>query len=227
MTSAQWTTFTSKQAAITGAATTITSSNLTASRAVISNASGKIDVSATTDTEIGYLSNVTGPIQTQINGKAALSQASYTMLANNTNATANMTTQTFNDKGQQTYTGTITWSGTAGSGTTNHTYNWTQIGKMVNLRINILYGTAGGSGNTLQLALPSDCPTPLVPTGFSATSDFLYGGTGYFGSVTTLPGANYRSGLRTTAAGGAYEIVILGTAVALKAAWAQVTYWTS
>ena len=227
MTSAQWTTFTSKQAAITGAATTITSSNLTANRAVISNASGKIDVSATTDTELGYVSGVTSAIQTQINGKAALSQASYTMLANNTNATANMTTQTFNDKGQQTYTGTITWSGTAGSGTTNHTYNWTQIGKMVNLRINILYGTAGGSGNTLQLALPSDCPTPLVPTGFSANSDFLYGGTGYFGSATSVPGSNFRSGLRTTSGGGAYEIVIVGTAGTLKAAWAQVTYWTA
>lgn len=69
MTSAQWTTFTSKQAAITGAATTITSSNLTASRAVISNASGKIDISATTDTELGYVSGVTSSIQTQINGK--------------------------------------------------------------------------------------------------------------------------------------------------------------
>ena len=69
MTSTQWLTFTSKQSAITGAATTITSSNLTASRAVISNASGKIDVSATTDTELGYVSGVTSAIQTQINGK--------------------------------------------------------------------------------------------------------------------------------------------------------------
>lgn len=56
-----------KQATITGAATTITSSNLTASRAVISNASGKVAVSAVTDTELGYVSGVTSAIQTQIN----------------------------------------------------------------------------------------------------------------------------------------------------------------
>lgn len=58
-----------KEATITGAATTITSSNLTASRAVISNASGKIAVSAVTDTELGYLDGVTSAIQTQIDGK--------------------------------------------------------------------------------------------------------------------------------------------------------------
>lgn len=60
-----------KQATITGAATTITSANLTASRAVISNASGKVDVSSVTDTELGYVSGVTSAIQTQIDGKQA------------------------------------------------------------------------------------------------------------------------------------------------------------
>lgn len=60
-----------KQATITGAATTITSANLTASRAVISNASGKVAVSSVTDTELGYVSGVTSAIQTQIDGKQA------------------------------------------------------------------------------------------------------------------------------------------------------------
>jgi hypothetical protein len=216
-----------KQATITGAATTITSSNLTASRAVISNASGKIDVSATTDTELGYVSGVTSSIQTQFGTKVDKSQSSYTMLANNTNATANMTAQTFRDSGQQTYTGTITWSGTAPSGATNHTYNWTQIGKMVTLRINLWYTTAGGTSNTLQVALPSDCPTPLVPTSFTSALDFLYSGIGYFNSATTVPTGNNRAGLRINAAGTGYEIIALGTNIALKAAWLSVTYWTT
>ena len=228
MTSTQWLTFTSKQAAITGAATTITLSDLTASRALVSNSSGKVAVSTVTDTELGYVSGVTSAIQTQINAKATLSQSSYTMLANNTNASANMTTQTFRDPGQQTYTGTITWNGGAPSGATNHTYNWTQIGKMVTLRISLWYTTVGATGgNTLQLALPSDCPTPLVPTGFSANSDFLYPGSGYYNNVSTAPSASFRSGLRTTSGGGAYEIVVIGSSIALKAAWAQLTYWTS
>ena len=68
-TSAVQTQLNAKQATITGAATTITTSDLTASRAVISNASGKVAVSATTDTELGYVSGVTSAIQTQLDGR--------------------------------------------------------------------------------------------------------------------------------------------------------------
>jgi len=61
-----------KQATITGAATTIVSADLTANRAVISNISGKIAVSPTTDTELSYSSGVTSSIQTQLNNKQGL-----------------------------------------------------------------------------------------------------------------------------------------------------------
>ena len=66
-----------KQATITGGATTITSSNLTASRALISNSSGKVAVSAVTSTELGYLDGVTSSIQTQLDGKAASSHGTH------------------------------------------------------------------------------------------------------------------------------------------------------
>ena len=57
-----------KQATITGGATTITSSNLTANRALISNGSGKVAASSTiSTTELGYLNGVTSNIQTQLN----------------------------------------------------------------------------------------------------------------------------------------------------------------
>ena len=57
----------SKQATITGGATTITSDNLGFNKALASNGSGKVVVSAVSDTELGYLSGVTSAIQTQIN----------------------------------------------------------------------------------------------------------------------------------------------------------------
>lgn len=60
----------SKQAEITGGATSITSNNLTANRALISNGSGKVAVSAVSSTELGYLDGVTSAIQTQLDGKA-------------------------------------------------------------------------------------------------------------------------------------------------------------
>ena len=59
-----------KQATVTGGASTITSSNLAASRALVSDGNGKVAVSAVTSTELGYLDGVTSAIQTQINGKA-------------------------------------------------------------------------------------------------------------------------------------------------------------
>ena len=62
-----------KQAAITGGASTITSSNLTANRALVSNGSGKVAVSAVTSTELGYLDGVTSNLQTQLDAKASSS----------------------------------------------------------------------------------------------------------------------------------------------------------
>ena len=73
VTSAIQTQIDSKQATITGAATTVVTSDLTASRAAISNSSGKIAVSTVTDTELGYVSGVTSAIQTQLGTKLTAS----------------------------------------------------------------------------------------------------------------------------------------------------------
>ena len=62
-------TWNNKQAAVTGGASTITSSNLTANRALVSNSSGKVAVSTTTSTELEYVHGVTSAIQTQLNAK--------------------------------------------------------------------------------------------------------------------------------------------------------------
>ena len=61
-----------KQATITGAATTITSSDLTINRALVSDGSGKVAISTVTSTELGYLSGVSSALQTQIDGKQTL-----------------------------------------------------------------------------------------------------------------------------------------------------------
>ena len=83
-----------KENTITGAASTITTSNLTGSRALVSNGGGKVDVSAVTTTELGYLSGVTSDIQTQLNAKAAIgSGTSFSFgLIGNTTVGAGVTT---------------------------------------------------------------------------------------------------------------------------------------
>ena len=63
---------------LSGAISTVKTSDLTANRALISNGSGKIEVSSVTSTQLGYVSGVTSAIQTQLNKKAALKSPTFT-----------------------------------------------------------------------------------------------------------------------------------------------------
>jgi len=58
-----------KQVTITGAATTIDTEDLTVSRALISDSSGKVSVSATSAVELGYVSGATSSLQTQLTAR--------------------------------------------------------------------------------------------------------------------------------------------------------------
>ncbi len=57
------------QSQITGGATTITDSDLTASRALVSDSSGKVSASNVTSAEVDFLDGVTSNIQTQLDAK--------------------------------------------------------------------------------------------------------------------------------------------------------------
>lgn len=64
-----------KQDAITGGATTILTQNLGASKALISDASGKVAISNVSTTELGYVAGVTSAIQTQLDNLSSLISA--------------------------------------------------------------------------------------------------------------------------------------------------------
>jgi hypothetical protein len=66
------------QATITGAATTIATADLTVSRALSSDASGKVAVATTTLAELNFVNGVTSAIQTQMNLKAPLASPTLT-----------------------------------------------------------------------------------------------------------------------------------------------------
>lgn len=88
-----------KQATITGGATTITSANLTASRALASDGSGKVAVSSVTSTELGYVSGVTSAIQTQLNGKVSTTNGTVTTAATGSTVVRNITLSTSDPTG--------------------------------------------------------------------------------------------------------------------------------
>ncbi len=92
--------FSGKQDSITGAATTITGANLTINRALVSNGSGKVAVSTTTDTELGYVSGVTSAIQTQINNKISSPDQSFDLSNLSLSITASTGTITIAIKGK-------------------------------------------------------------------------------------------------------------------------------
>lgn len=81
VTDAEKTTWSGKQDVISGGASTIASTNLTLNRALTSDASGKVGVSLTTATELGYVSGVTSAIQTQLNAKQATITGGATTIA--------------------------------------------------------------------------------------------------------------------------------------------------
>ena len=83
--------------AITGAASTITTSNLTASRALVSDASGKVAASSVPSANLEFVTNLTSDAQTQLDAKAALSGSTFTGdVAVQGNLTISGTTTTIN-----------------------------------------------------------------------------------------------------------------------------------
>ena len=137
--------------------------------------------------------------------------AAYSFMANNTPSAANTTAQVFNDSSVKTYPATnITWTGgTAPSTLTTNTYTFTQVGKMVNLYIYLVYTNAGIAPASLTLQLPSDVPQPsnlgLSPSAGNYTfcSGLTYGRNTLTTQATTFGVGSY---MRRNAGNTAWEM---------------------
>ena len=149
--------------------------------------------------------------------------AAYSFQANNTASSANSTSVTYKDVAVQTLSGGITWTGTAPSGTTNHSYRWNQIGKLVTFNATLIYGTAGVTNTQVTIALPSDLPTPESPTGLTAATEMQYFGSGTMNiNKTGIITVTRPVMLRRNAANNGYE-VIMTQATALAVTFVTLT----
>jgi len=173
LSSTNWSTFNNKQDTIQGGATSIVSSDLTASRALASDAGGKVAVSATTSTELGYVSGVTSAIQTQLNAK----QGSLTLTTTGTSGAATLVGSTLNIP---QYSGGGGGSYTFSTGLTNTSGTVTS-----NLSVGVVGGQSviGGSGASQSLTLSSTA---------NATKGKILFGTSTYDEV------NNRLGIGTT-----------------------------
>jgi hypothetical protein len=151
----------------------------------------------------------------------------YSFVANGTSVAANGAATYFKDT-SGTYTGTITWGSSNPSGTTNHNYKWTRIGKMVNLTVSLVYGTASAANNTsLTFTLPSDAPTPSEPGGLTAASTYMYPAYCIGGNtLTTVANLGFRGGMRNNSGNNGYEVVMAFNASTFIYFVTTITYFT-
>jgi len=184
VTSAIQTQIDGKQATITGAATTIDDTDLTASRAVISNASGKVAVSDVTDTELGYLDGVTSAVQTQIDGKqATITGAASSITSSNLTALRSLYSDASGKVAASSITATeLSYLGgvtsaiqtqldgklSTGGGTLTGSLN---VGSGNQLFTNTVTEVSSGSGVTIDSVLLKDDTV-------TADSHFISGGSG-------------------------------------------------
>lgn len=140
-------------------------------------------------------------LSNRINTKLAITDTSvfqrksisaYSIMANNTNAAANTTAQTYYDAPEQALPTSPTFvGGTAPTGVINNMYQWSQIGKTVYFSAVLYYTTAGVSNTACYFTLPSDCPTPYSWTGITSANQILYNGLYYPGALITTLAASY------------------------------------
>jgi len=165
-----------------------------------------------------------------ISGGGSTPQSAYTILANNTNASAVPTEQPFENITNATYDGaTPTWTGTtAPSGTTQHTYSLSQVGNLVTLTINLSYATAGLSLTSVSCELPSTAPTPVLPTSVTTAGDVINYATGWLTTskaiaTTNFPVCAFR--LKSTLPNVFEVVVVRSPASSYRYAYATIQYF--
>lgn len=162
------------------------------------------------------------------NGKQDKTISAYSFRVNNTNATANSTETNFRQIGKTTYTGTATWTGTmAPSGTTNHSYNWIQIGNFVQGNLTLVYSVIGVSNTAVAITFPSDLPTPIKPDGLTLALNGLYQITAKIeGSEATFATGGTDAYIRSNATNTGFEFAITQVGIGAKIVRISFQYFT-
>jgi hypothetical protein len=155
--------------------------------------------------------------------------AAYSLQANNTASAANVTTQTYRDVAEQNISGTIAWVGTsAPSSLTSANYSWSQIGKTVTVEVNLLYANASVAITAFSFPLPSDMPTPVTPTGWSAASNYLFTSIcTVHATAPAIASTSYYGFIRRDAANTGYELGATGSPATARGWKFTLTYKTS
>ena len=119
-----------KEDSITGAATTLTGSNLASNRALVSNGNGKVVVSAVTATEIGHLDGLASNLQAQLDLLKPSACKMYRSSNQGPLAYQTGTTMTYNAT-EYTYEAHVTGNTGNGRFTCSQTGNYVYSGNVI------------------------------------------------------------------------------------------------
>lgn len=192
-------------------------SGLTPNRALISTSGGSFTTSATTSTEVGYLSGVTSAVQTQLNAKAPATSGAAILYGNGSGGFSNVTV----GSGLQFSGGTLASTSAGGSVTTvsvttGNGFSGTVTNPTSTPAIALgttISGLIKGSAGALTQASPG---TDYAPA--TSGSQILYGnGSGGFSNVSIGTGLSFSAGtLSSTASGSVTSVNGLTGAVTLN-----------
>lgn len=135
----------------------------------------------------------------------------------------------YKDVLEQAITSLITWTVTAPSSPQALTYRWSQVGNRVSARFNLIYNTPGVADSTVSITLPSDMPTPAVPSGYGggATSANFGSGSGTVATGLTVGTASADVQLCYRSTTGTYQIIAFFASIAAVSFFCTIEYYTT
>lgn len=157
--------------------------------------------------------------------------SAYSISVNNTAVAANAQEIKYFASGMIPMTETISFVATAAP--TNpliHTYNWTQVGNMVDVVVNLDYSTSGTGVSIVSFPFPSTLPNPIIPTGSTVANAVLYTGVARAATVfgTGSPNAsNLSSFVRINSLSSGYEFGISAAAGTYSKFSISIKYFTA
>jgi len=162
----------------------------------------------------------------EFNGSGSLSIWSFSVVGNSVFSY---------NSGLLTYLGSIQWTGTSApvGGSNSFSYQWSQVDKLVTLRMNLVYQNNSSNTTAVVMSLPSDCPQPQLPTGVSGNNALINYGSGLlmqsieYAALTSIGMGFSAIAINSTSSGFSIIVARGQTGAAYKNVSSIVQYYTT
>ena len=134
------------------------------------------------------------------------------------------------DPSGTTFAGTDTWAaGVAPSGASSKSQYFSQSGKRVSYQLSLTYATTGTTVTGITITLPTDFPTPVIPSGFTGGNAFIANchAVRFLSTPTGTATLNTNCNLKRNNADTGFEIVATVTSGSYRSVVISGEYFTA